>query len=558
VGNYGSETLTPIDTATNTAGKNIAVGSPQAIAITPDGSKALVCDWKAGTVTPINLATKEAGTPITVGKEPSAIAITPDGASAYVSNYNENKAGTVTVIALSNGATSTIAVGSGPYGIAITPDATKAYVANHYDGSVTPITLATSTAGTPIKVGVGEDKSRTDWVAITPDGSKAYVANYGTPEKGVPSEIVPITVATDKAGTGITGVTKPNAIAITPDGATAYIAEDGAPGHVRPITLSNNSLGTAITVGNNPYDLAITADQASAYVADYNSTLASVVTPINLQTGTAGTNIAAGNGPDSIAITPDQPPAASFTASPGPTGSATYFDASASTVAYGSITSYAWNFGDGNTATTSTPTITHVYANAGSYAATLTESDSAGTSTTQVFTGHTVSRNGGPSALASRFLTINTPPATSPTPAATPPGTMRAFGAATAPTPVVIAAASVAATPRGEVLLEVSCPLTATGGCHGRITLLLSEPSARRARAHAARCARGCRSLGSTTYEARAGQTKRVRVHMASFGRKLLAQRKSLHVTLIATDTAGSQTATTVLRITLRARGRHP
>jgi hypothetical protein len=44
---------------------------------------------------------------------------------------------------------------------------------------------------------------------------------------------------------------------------------------------------------------------------------------------------------------------------------------------------------------------------------------------------------------------------------------------------------------------------------------------------------------------------------MASFARKLLVQRSSLHVTLIATDVAGSQTATTVLRITLRVRTRH-
>jgi hypothetical protein len=44
---------------------------------------------------------------------------------------------------------------------------------------------------------------------------------------------------------------------------------------------------------------------------------------------------------------------------------------------------------------------------------------------------------------------------------------------------------------------------------------------------------------------------------MASFAGRLLSQRKTPHVTLIATDTAGFQTATTVLRITLRARPRH-
>jgi YVTN family beta-propeller protein len=553
VGNYVSGTLLPINTATNTTSSTIAVSSPQAIAITPDGSKAYVCDWSVGMVTPITLATNEPGSPITVGTKPSAIAITPDGTKAYVSNYNNNEAGTVTVITLSDGKTSTIPVGKGPYGIAITPDGTKAYVANHYDGTVTPITIATNTAGTPITVGEGEDKGRTDWIAVSPDGSKAYAANYGT------SEIVPITVATNVAGGAIKGVTNPNAIAITPDGATAYIAEDGTPGHVVPMTLSSNTLGTAITVGNNPYDIAITPDQASAYVANYNKEAASVVTPINLDTNVAGSSITAENGPDSVAITPDQAPVASFTVTPGTAGSASSFDASASTVAYGTITSYAWSFGDGYSATTSTPTTTHVYGTAGSYTATVTETDSAGTSMTQVFTGQTVSRNGGSAAQTSRSLTVEaaltSPMPTPMTPAS--PGTPPSFGPLPAPMPIVISPKSVVTTSSGDVPIEVRCPVTALSGCHGRITLLLSEPRARRARAHAARCARGCRRLGGSNYQARAGQTKRVLVHMASFGRKQLARRRALRVGVVATDVSGSKTATTVLTITLRAHPGH-
>ena len=40
----------------------------------------------SGTVTPIATATNTAGPPITVGSEPRAIAITPDGKTAYVAN----------------------------------------------------------------------------------------------------------------------------------------------------------------------------------------------------------------------------------------------------------------------------------------------------------------------------------------------------------------------------------------------------------------------------------------------------------------------------------------
>jgi hypothetical protein len=100
-------------------------------------------------------------------------------------------------------------------------------------------------------------------------------------------------------------------------------------------------------------------------------------------------------------------------------------------------------------------------------------------------------------------------------------------------------------------VILVSCPASARTGCRGTITIKLAEPNARRARA--ARCARGCRSLGSAQYEARAGQKLRVRVHMASFARKLLVRRKALRVTVTVTSVSGSQTATVSRNLTLRA-----
>ena len=139
------------------------------------------------------------------------------------------------------------------------------------------------------------------------------------------------------------------------------------------------------------------------------------VSVIDLATNTVSATVGVGTGPFGVAITPDQAPTASFTASAGAAGSATSFDASASSAPFGTITSYAWAFGDGSSATTTTATTTHTYLNPGTYTVTLTVTDSAGTSTTQVFTGQTVSRNGGPSATTSRSVMIAAPP-TPPTP----------------------------------------------------------------------------------------------------------------------------------------------
>jgi DNA-binding beta-propeller fold protein YncE len=71
--------VTPIATATNTAGEPVEVGEgAQAIAITPDGRTAYVGVWgEPGTVVPIATATNTPGQPIEVGDGPYAIAITP-------------------------------------------------------------------------------------------------------------------------------------------------------------------------------------------------------------------------------------------------------------------------------------------------------------------------------------------------------------------------------------------------------------------------------------------------------------------------------------------------
>jgi len=76
----------------------------------------------------------------------------------------------------------------------------------------------------------------------------------------------------------------------------------------------------------------------------------------------------------------DAPPIASFTYSPtvSITGQATTFDASGSYDPDGSITSYRWDFGDGNITTVATAIIYHVYASAGNVTVTLTVTDNAG------------------------------------------------------------------------------------------------------------------------------------------------------------------------------------
>lgn len=72
----------------------------------------------------------------------------------------------------------------------------------------------------------------------------------------------------------------------------------------------------------------------------------------------------------------NEPPLASFTAAPGAGELEIDFDAGASRDSDGTIASYRWNFGDGTTGTGRT--VSHVYAEPGTYAVSLTVTDNAG------------------------------------------------------------------------------------------------------------------------------------------------------------------------------------
>jgi YVTN family beta-propeller protein len=114
--------LLPVVLATVTVG----VG-PYGVAISPDGTRALVPNYGSANVSwldltnpllPVVLAT------VTVGVHPIGVAISPDGTRALVANYSSND---VSWLDLTNPllpvVLATVTVGTGPYGVAISPTA---------------------------------------------------------------------------------------------------------------------------------------------------------------------------------------------------------------------------------------------------------------------------------------------------------------------------------------------------------------------------------------------------------------------------------------------------
>lgn len=398
--------VTPIPIPANIAGTPINMGGGEVIgiALTPDGRFAYVANATTASVEVVDILAGTVVVTIPVGATPIVLAITPDGQKVYVTNSNSNSVSVIQVS--SNTVIATIPLPFPPFGIAITPDGATAYVTTTTVGTVIPINIATNTAGAPIPLGFADP----GFITMNPNGKFAYVGRINTA-----GPLFVIDVATNSILTTIS-LSSPTAIptyiGVVPDGTKGYVTNNIAGSNtVFPLDLINNTAGAPIVDGVRPLAITVTPDGATAYItADQTG----FVEPLDVATNTFGAPIPVPITPTIIAITPDQAPHASFTVSVGAPGTATVFDASSSASPVGTIVSYAWSFGDGQTLVTTSPVISHTYATSGIFTVTLTVTNSAGTSTTKLYSGTMLIRNGGPNAVFTQSINVSfstpTPP----------------------------------------------------------------------------------------------------------------------------------------------------
>jgi DNA-binding beta-propeller fold protein YncE len=224
---------------------------PDAVAVSPDGSTAVVANSDDGTVTPVNLRTMHADPPVRVGHQPDAVAV------------------------------------GGPGGH-------TALVANLGDGTVTPVDLQTMTAGSPIRVGQEPDS-----IALSADGDSALVADLGSDAVtfvDLATHLAGSTVNVGVAPTGIAGV--PVASGQVSSGQVAWVSGGKS---LVPVSFGRKPVvGHAIPVGHLAEALAIAQEGATAWVADGDP----YVTEVDLVNGRVLKSVRVGGRPSAIAIPP--------------------------------------------------------------------------------------------------------------------------------------------------------------------------------------------------------------------------------------------------------------
>lgn len=262
--------------------------TPQAIAITPDGSTAYVCTESNG-ISIIDMSTfTVTGTvsdPGSLLANPVGIAIAPPyGATGYILNLHSPSSSNILILDTSTNTitgavfdpSNYIANASLLNQIAITPNGHTAYI------SITPSAVVILNALT--NTITGRQTSGLNFpagIAITPNGTTAYIANYS----GNTVSILNVSSGLITGSVSSPNFNHPNTIAITPNGSTAYVTNSGN-NTVSIIEVAGSTVtGTVSNPNfNNPDGIAITSDGTRAYVANAASTSTSSISIIDLTT----------------------------------------------------------------------------------------------------------------------------------------------------------------------------------------------------------------------------------------------------------------------------------
>ncbi len=362
-------------------GAPVPVEDPQRVAITPDGRTA----WYSGSggldLTPVDVRTHTAGRPVTVLTF-GAVAVSPDGSRVWVADDAQEGAPALQALDLRTGGLR--AYGSGDASgrdVVLSPDGATAWLSGDDGAGTATLTAWTVTTGTarlalPLP-GVGA-------LTLSPDGATVWAATA--------AGVVPVDTATGRLGPAVPLVARD--LAVGPAGDVVWAA---TPDGLVAIDTATCTAGPPVPGTAPAQRVELTPGGGRAYLQ-----VDGALVPVDLAARRA---LPALDVPRPVfAVTPAQAPVAGFAARVS--GRSAALDGSASAARTGRVVRWAWDFGDGTSAVTRSPRTQHTWARPGTYRVVLTVTDSSGTSTTRVWTGHQALRDGGPSARVAHPVAV--------------------------------------------------------------------------------------------------------------------------------------------------------
>jgi DNA-binding beta-propeller fold protein YncE len=367
------------------------------------------------------------------GSEPAGMATSPNGQFLYIANEGSNNVSVYSIgaegkLAKVNCEASCM-TGEKPFAIAVATNSQFLYTTNLESNTVSAFKIGERGGLSPIECAGCQTGDAPTGIAVSPNGQFLYVANRSS------NTISPFRIEATGALSPIECVeehckteSEPTGIAISPAGEFLYATnaesntvstfQIGTEGQLSRVECTTGTCET----GSDPVGVAVSPNGQFLYTANVESSTISPFSiglsgiPSPLECIEAGCSTGSGRSFDALAITPDPGPTAAFSDTLAPSGSASSFNASASTApSEESVARYDWNFGDGTTAQNAGPTPSHVYSAPGTYTVTLTVTDNLGCSDVPIFTGQTASCGGLSAAQKSQQIVVPAT-ATSPVP----------------------------------------------------------------------------------------------------------------------------------------------
>ncbi len=293
-GNPLNQLYTPINYGYMTSNKTSTRNAPEAVAVTPNGTFAVVANNATGTVQLMNLTDMKLGKTFAVGTGPDSVAVaqmTSNKTSvwAFVANYGSEN---VTAVNLTSGKTLNFAVGVHPTDVYLMMNGVNdsfAFVTNGGSGNLTVINLTTYvnaslSSGKNINVKVGSDP-----VSFTLYGNYALVSNYVSDNITV-LNLTRLSSNTIKSNGYISLGSQKGPYGMQLVGSDLYVADSGTSNVsvLQLVNLShNNSLAasgyvnyswyTNISVGKDPTQLSLAGSGAFLLVSDTGSSMLSAI-----------------------------------------------------------------------------------------------------------------------------------------------------------------------------------------------------------------------------------------------------------------------------------------
>ncbi len=245
--------------------------SSRLIATTDDGTKLLVANTDSGTLSVVDLDRLRTVAEIAVGREPQAVAVVPGTSLALVTAYRDDL---VVIVDWARGRlVKKIAVADEPYGVVVDRSGKRAYVSHDFPGAISVIELPAGQVAATHRVG-----RFVRGLALSPDGSTLFATEFYT------ARLLEIDTSTGEVRRRWDANSEYNlcrAVAVLPDGSRAFLPHTrsrtsvarqegsifpilsvvkrgrGDHGQRKPIALDTYNGFRAVAM---PWDAALTAD----------------------------------------------------------------------------------------------------------------------------------------------------------------------------------------------------------------------------------------------------------------------------------------------------------